>query len=347
MYESYHEIFEQHGSLRKTFDMVLDRKEEIKAFFDSQDYEEVIFIACGSSYWLSLSSHMTFAEKTGKRAFAVKAGDVVMNPGYYRKAFRKPLIITPSRSGTTSEVLKAIEILKEAYDGIRVLAAVVYPESPLEKLADLTLSLLWANEASVCQTRSFSNLYLCMVLVAAIAGDDPHLVSGMKSYIGTAQSLLANMKVKVDALVRAFGDCNYLVAIGSGKQYGVAVEGAYIGIEMAAFPASYFGVLELRHGPIVRLDGQSLVAVISNGEAREYEEEIAAESRRKGARVLAVIGNGDFSEADYVFDMDGVYPPEAVALYGIAVLQGFAYFKAVQLGIDPDHPSGLTPYICI
>jgi len=54
---------------------------------------------------------MTFQMNTGIRAFAVTSGDVVMHPEFYRKAYRKPLIIAPSRSGNTTETRLALKFI--------------------------------------------------------------------------------------------------------------------------------------------------------------------------------------------------------------------------------------------
>ncbi|NLC69230.1 MAG: SIS domain-containing protein, partial [Clostridiaceae bacterium] len=318
--------------------------------FSSGSEKEAVFVACGSSYWMSLSACMTFEQKTGIRSFAVSAGDILMNPDYYSKCFNKLLIIAPSRSGRTTEVLKAIEILKNAYGEIRVLSIVEYTGSPLENLSDSTITLHWANEESVCQTRSFSNLYLCMITMAALLGNDTKLFDDIEYYLNRAPGLFLTMEGKISSIVEGFKNCNYLVALGSGKQYGAAIEGAYIGIEMAVFPANYYSVLELRHGPIVRLDENSLVCIISNSNARNLEEGMAADAGKKGAKVLAIIDNGSFKNADWVFSMKndsepGVIAPEVVALYGIAIFQAFAYYKSIQLGLNPDNPPQLVPYI--
>ncbi len=45
MYESYQEIYKQGESLRKSFDYVLSRQEEIKDFFKTSDFDEIVFVA--------------------------------------------------------------------------------------------------------------------------------------------------------------------------------------------------------------------------------------------------------------------------------------------------------------
>lgn len=343
MFESKNEIFYQYESLRKTQSQIDIFKDDIAHFFSSVQYTEVVFVACGSSYWLSLSAHMTFMEKTGIRTSAVKAGDIVMNEDYYSKIYKSPLIIVPSRSGTTTEVLEAIRIFKNAYgDNTPVFSIVIYEDSPLEALSDYTLLLPWANEISVCQTRSFSTLYAASCLVAAIVGKDDKFVEDMRTYLSRADTLLDSLEKQLQPVV---GDFTELVVLGSGVQYGVAVEGAYIHIEMASLSASYYGTMELRHGPIVRVHAKTLVICVFNKGIARYCEDILNQVKEKGAKSMIITSEDDYTFADYVFSLNQQVEPEVLALYAISVMQGLAYLKAVQLGINPDKPQGLVPFI--
>ncbi|HHY82258.1 MAG TPA: SIS domain-containing protein [Clostridiales bacterium] len=344
-YKSYHEITNQSVALKKTFNLLALKADEIKSFFKNQG--DVVFIACGSSYWASLSAYRTFSFYTNRRAYAVKAGDILMNPEEYKTVSTNPILVCPSRSGATTEQLKAIEILRNSYRSVPLLSIVEYENSPLQQVSDLTLNIPWANEESVCQTRSFSCLYLAMVLISAIASENQRLLSGMKNYVENAALLHIKGEQVIRNIVNSFGNFDYLVALGSGRQYGVAIEGAYIGIEMALLRASYYSVLELRHGPIVTTNDKTLVAIVSNGYALELEENMAKDAKKQGAKVLAVVSNGSFENADWVCSMDSDYPAEAVALYYVYLMQLLAYYKAVILGLDPDHPGNLVPYITL
>ncbi len=343
VHESWKEISLQSNELKKTFSAVAEQADAVKELLDKPG--DVIFLGCGSSYWLSMSAARSFGLHTGRRAFAVKAGEVVMNPSEYASAYDKPILICPSRSGRTTEQLQAVRILNDFYGDVPVVAVVEYEDTDLEKLAGLTIRLPWANEVSVCQTRSFSCLYLAAVLIGAIAAGNKELADGMESYISVAERLQQEWDRSVAGIVDSFQDFKYLIALGSGRQYGVAIEGAYIGIEMAQIRANYYSVLELRHGPIVTVGADTLVAVLSNGTAKELEEDMAADARRQGAKVLAVVGSGGFNNADWVFELGGDYPAEAVALHFIFVMQAFAYWQAVRLGQNPDKPGDLVPYI--
>jgi glucosamine--fructose-6-phosphate aminotransferase (isomerizing) len=346
MFESYLEVFEQGKSLRQTFDFIKLKENDIVNFFKDSEYEEVVFLACGSSYWLSSSACMTMQEKLGVRCTAVKSGDVVMNPEYYKKAYKKPLVIAPSRSGTTTETLAAVGLFKETF-GSSVLCVVEYKDPPIQALSDLTIEIPWANEVSVCQTRSFSNLYLVCIMLSALVCADKALLLDLDRYI----SDFAQHQIKAESILKSiiseFPQCGSLVTLGSGKQYGLCIEGAYIAIEMAQFPSNYYGLLEFRHGPIVMADDSMLVAIFSNGNGKEHEEKMAAETKQKGAKVAMICTEGGYLNADYCFSLGRKAEPETVALFGIMVMQGYAHLKAVDMGVDPDHPKDLIPWISL
>lgn len=346
MYESYNEIFKQDEILRKTYDYVISKKGIVAEFFKNNEYEEVVFVGCGSSYWLSTSACMTFQEKTGVKASAVTSGDIVMNMEYYKKAYKNPLVVAPSRSGSTTETLQVLKMFKETYSS-RVITVVEYENSPIEGLSDVVLRIPWANEISVCQTRSFSNLYLACVMLGAIAGKDEGLLKDLDQYLNEAEGIMRKGEELLRKIIKEFPKCRALVTLGSGKQLGVAFEGAYICIEMTQFPSNYYATLELRHGPIVMLDEGYLVGIFSGTNARELEESMAQDSLNKGAKVASISAEDDFNNASYKFTLGRKACPETVALYGIFVMQGFAHLKAVDMGIDPDNPKELIPWIKI
>ena len=342
-YLSHEEIHKQYTALGQTLGYIEENRAQIADFFSSgQNTGDIVFVACGSSYWMSLSAHKTMKQKTGRRAYAVKASEVVLCPDEFRGAYDNPVFICPSRSGRTKELLDAVDVLKSIYPDCRVLSIIGYAENELAHKSDLALNIGWANEGSVCQTRFFSNLYMACLTIAAIAGGDPASIENLKKYLQNAPSLY----LKHEAAAREIADASKvhsLVTLGSGAQYGLTVEGAYIVIEMAQFDANYFQLLEYRHGPIVTAGPKTAVFVCSGGFA-EHERKIAGEIRAAGAKVYAVAPRGA-DWADYAFSLDGDYEKEITALHFIFVMQSFAHHFALSRGKDPDNPGSLVPYI--
>lgn len=346
MFESYKEVFEQGEGLRKTFDYVNSKKDEIVNFFRTVDYDEVVFIACGSSYWLSMSACMTMQEKLGVRCSAVKSGDIVMNPEYYKKAYKNPLVIAPSRSGSTAETLTALKLFRDTY-GSKVISIGEYPKAKILQLSDLALEIPWVNEISVCQTRSFSNLYMTCVMITGLLDEDTELLDDLNKYINEFGIHRERGENLIKTIIKEFTQWRNLVTLGNGKIYGVTIEGAYISIEMAQFPSNYYGTLEFRHGPIVMAEPDYLVFFFSAGNCDELEEKMMAETRDKKARVVAICAEDKFKNVDYCFSLGRKAKSEVLALYGIFIMQGFAHLKAVDRGVNPDKPKGLVPWITI
>ena len=347
MYYAYDEIFKQGESLKKTYNHIKTIKNDIKNFFDKIDYKidynEVVFIACGSSFWMSLSASMSWQEIIKKPCFAVKSGDVVCFPDYYKNAYKNPVFIVPSRSGRTSETLMALDILKKHYNA-PVFSIVANDDSPLSLISDFTLNIKWSHEISICQTRTFSNLYAASLLIADIIAGDGRLSSEIYEYINEFDKYSKDGENIVKGIINGFPECKTIVSLSCGKMYGIAVEGAYIAIEMAQFNGLYYGTLEYRHGPVVNADENVLVSILSTIN-NNHEEQMAEEIIKTGARVLSITSDYNFINANYKALMNKKVCHEVLALYGIFIMQAFAYYKACDLGRNPDKPKDLVSYI--
>ena len=339
-YLSYEEIHRQYVSLRQTLDYMLENAGRLINFFREEG--DIVFVGSGSSYWMSLSAHRTMKLKTGRRTYAVKAGDVVLCPDEYKGLYDNPFFICPSRSGRTRDLLDAMDVFKKAYPGAKILSIVEYTENELEGKSDLCININWANEKSLCQTRSFSNLYLASITLAAIIGGDNAFMEMLKKYLASAPELYASH----EAHIRKLSDpraVNSVVTLGGGLQYGVVIEGAYIVIEMAEFSSNYYQLLEYRHGPIVT-GGQGTAVFICTGLPEDYERKAAEEIRKTGAKVYAVASK-HLDWADYTFSLNGGYCREILALHFAFVMQSFAHHFSIARNKNPDSPGDLVPYI--
>jgi fructoselysine-6-P-deglycase FrlB-like protein len=241
--------------------------------------------------------------------------------------------------------LAAIHLLK-AHFGSKVLSVTGYPGSPVSESSDFNVELPWITEESICQTRSFSNLYLAGVMMAAFAGMDDALLGELEPYIRSFEEIASGAERQIKSVVQDLRDYSSLHVLANGILYGVGIEGAYINVEMASFPSWYFGTLEFRHGPIVLVNEKSLVVIISKRNDAEYEQSLADEIRKRGGRVMVISNHAELENADYRFHIQSSRA-EVIALYSVFVLQGLAYYKAVGLGLSPDKPKDLVQWISI
>ena len=338
---SHGEIHTQYEAFKTTLDYMLENSARLLDFFAKS--RDLVMVGCGSSYWMSLSAHRTLKLKTNRRAYAIKAGDVVLCPEEYTGLYDNPIFLCPSRSGLTQELLDAVDILKKAYPGSKVFSVTEYEDNKLAAKSDLSLSIAWANEESVCQTRSFTNLYVAFITLAAILGKDERFIEVLRQYIKAAPSLCSRHEPVISSLADP-ASVTHLVTLGGGLQYGVVIEGAYIVIEMAEFNASYYQLLEYRHGPIVTCEPGTAVFICA-GMSEEHERKMAGEIRAAGAKVYAVKSGEPADWADHTFSTGDISDKEILALHFVFILQSFAYHFSVARGKNPDSPGNLVPFI--
>ena len=344
-YESYYEIHESYKTITQTLEKIQAYSSGIEDFFSNASKEsDLLFIACGSSYWMSLSAAKTLQYHTGRRAVAVKAGDVVMAPEEHRHSYKNPVIIAPSRSGRSKELLDAISILKQQYPNLKLFSITAYEENLLASLSDYNISIPWANEVSVCQTRTFNSLWVSFIGITSILTKNCGLTASLNDYLSHAPILYKEAAEKIKQI--AAGPIDSLVALGCGRIYGIVIEGAYIVIEMAEMTATYYQLLEYRHGPIVTA-GKNLLACVCgfNETTAQAENQMISEIKQQGAGALLVTDKYRGGCHDYIFELGKNYPPEIISLYYIFIMQSLAYHLSIQRGGDPDNPGELPRYI--
>ena len=153
---TYSEVKQQYAALQQTYDYMLSKRQEIVEFFRARSGASVIFAGCGSSYCLSESAAFSVRLRAGQPAVSLAGGDLMLNVERYRPLLNNAVLVAPSRSGSTSEVVEAIRLIQEKQQ-IPVLALSCVTGSPLSVKADLSLELPWAFDHSVCQTRTVTN----------------------------------------------------------------------------------------------------------------------------------------------------------------------------------------------
>jgi len=107
---------------------------------DWRGYDQVVFIGCGSTYYLSLSAAALFQSLTGIICRAFPSSELVLYPAsVYSGSTGQTLLVAISRSGLTTETLKAVQNFKAGARG-KVLTVSNYEDSPLAQMGDLNIT---------------------------------------------------------------------------------------------------------------------------------------------------------------------------------------------------------------
>jgi glucosamine--fructose-6-phosphate aminotransferase (isomerizing) len=299
------------------------------------DYGQVIFIGCGSTYYLSLAAAALYQELTCRPARALPAGELLLNPQTVLTD-QKTLLVAISRSGTTSETLKAVENFKAEKRGDVVVIS-NYDEV-LSRLADVNIVIDKGQEQSVAQTRSFASMYVAASAFCARMAGRKDLVESMGKLPEAGNSVIQHY----ESFAREIGsNLNFdrFYFLGSGIRYGLACEVNLKMKEMTLTHSEPFHFLEFRHGPMSMVNETAVVVGMLSDASRTHELKVLSEMKTLGATVAS------FGEAgtDVVFE-SGI--PESVrgVLY-LPVLQLMAFYRSVAKGLNPDRPKHLTAVV--
>lgn len=304
------------------------------------DLSQVIFIGCGSTYYLSQTAAALFQGVTGVPARACPSSEILLFSEQVLSRPDQTLLVAISRSGTTTETLEAVNRFRQL-GGRAVWGVCCYPESPLAQTCDLTLLAKGGQEQSTAQTRSFSSmLVLAQALAATIAGEDT-------SVLTTLPELGNHLLEQTAGLVETLGrrtDLTRFYFLGSGFQYGLANEVMLKMKEMSLSQSEAFHFLEFRHGPMSMVDEQTLMVGLLSDTARKHEQKVLAEMAELGASTLGVNALST-TDADHTIFLEQGLPAWVSPVLYLPSLQLLAYHRATSKGLDPDSPRNLSAVI--
>ena len=341
---TYVEMKDQYNSLRKTFDYIKEKREEIIKFYKEKSPKSLTYIGCGSGYCLCRSAEVSARVRMGVPSSAIAAGDMMLNFRSYGKVLDGTMIMASSRSGSTSEVLKAIENVKSVTE-VPVFAITCVENSSLGEIADFVLELPWAFDKSVCQTRCVVNLYTANLLVIAYLSGNNALIQDIESAIEIGNRYMDKYEESLKEIAQS--EWSYAVLLADGEVQGIAGEGAMAFTEIAQVCAQAFHFLDVRHGPMVMVDDKTLVIVHLTSRYFDYQKALISDIIKRGARVIAYSSEPLDGLGEAVIQICSGKELDS-AVCGIPFIflpQALAYYKAVQKHIDPDKPQGLQAWI--
>ena len=303
---------------------------------DAAQYEQVIFTGCGSTYYLSIVAATLYQELTGRAARAVPASELLLNSQIVVQDNISQLLVAISRSGTTTETVRAVEKFKAGKHG-NVVAISNYNEA-LSHLADVKIVIDKGQEESMAQTRSFASMFVAVsVFCARMAGQDD-LLEPMNKLPQAGDWLID----KYESFAKELGenlDFDRFYFLGSGIRYGLACEANLKMKEMTLTNSEPFHFLEFRHGPMSMVNGNTVVVGMLSDANRFHEARVLAEMKMLGAAV-AVLG-----ESDADVELESQIPESVRGVLYLPVLQLMAFHRAVAKGLNPDRPNNLTAVV--
>lgn len=339
------EILDTPQALERTFSYFSAHEQEIEQFFAQHSQRKFAVLGCGSSYMLAKSAAAVLASVRDTAASAIPAGDYLVEPDFWAESVRGGIVIALSRSGLTTEMVRAVQHIKETF-GCPVISITAKLDNDLSPMSQLNIVLPWIHDDSVCQTRTVSNLYAAALLVAAkYAGDAVLYRSVLAAGAQSSAFHLKNRQVLTDIAAR---DWDNVVVLADGPVCGIAEEGALAFTEIAMLTGRYFHLLDYRHGPIVVSGGKTLTMMLLRPGEEELQGAMARDVIAHGGTVVTVSDQAEnrYGAAAHI-QIKGIEDFAAWGIPFIYLAQMTSLLKAIALGGNPDQPQGLDPYISL
>jgi glucosamine--fructose-6-phosphate aminotransferase (isomerizing) len=304
--------------------------------------QRILVSGCGSTYYLSHTAASLIQSLTGLPSVAYPASEIALFPQKMLRDAESTLLLTISRSGTTTETLHAQETFR-AHNGRANWTITCYPDSPMAETSDFVLpTAVSAQEVSLAQTRSFTSMLLVAELLAAtIAG---HSIEAAAALPAQADALLA---ATFDLMEQLGQDesIDRFYFLGSEHQAGIANEAMLKTTEMSLSFSNAFPFLEYRHGPMSMAGESALIAGLLSRTAVAAEQQVLADMNKLGARTLALNPTAKPSEATWEIALPQDTPDWLRPMLYLPPLQLLGYQRSMAKGLDPDNPENLTAVI--
>lgn len=342
---TYQEIIRQQKGWKIALKELELHRENHKRILEKFHNRVWVFSGCGTSYYLAQSASALFEWLTGIRAHAVPASEILIYPQLVFNNLDEYLMIPISRSGTTTEIVKAAQKARTSLN-IPTLAVSCDPDSTLSAESEYRLTFPFERERSVVMTGSFTTMLLSVVYLASVISPQSSLPAKIQSIASDSAEVMNSSEPLIREIVSR-GELQDFVFLGQGPFQGLANEAALKMQEMTLSVSQSFHSLEYRHGPKSTANEKTLITLLLSQAGKDFEQQLAKELKQLGARVLGLVpgGNGACEAADYQVEIPPDYGDIFAPFFYMPVLQLLAYYKAISKKINPDQPKNLTAVV--
>ncbi|HYA24070.1 MAG TPA: glutamine--fructose-6-phosphate transaminase (isomerizing) [Terriglobales bacterium] len=361
------EIFEQPQGLRDTIAPRVSHQDGLVRLDDVRIHEDELralrrinIVASGTSRHAGMAGQYMIQELVNVPVEVDYASEF---------EYRNPLIgkgeltIVITQSGETADTTAAQREAKAK--GSRTIAISNVIDSTIAREADGVLYTYAGQEISIASTKAFTAqlavLYLFAVYLGQVRGTlDKEQV---RDYIRQLLEVPAKTETVLESapmcarLAEKYHTVQDFLFLGRAIHYPIAMDGALKLKEVSYVHAEGYPTGETKHGPNALIDESLPVVIIATcdrndeGSVLRYEKNVAniRSFKQQSGRVLAIATKGD-EKVQKLADHT-IFVPQASELLSpileIVPLQLFAYYMAVEKGLDVDRPRNLVKSVTL
>ncbi len=335
------EIFSQKEVLERIFEnYTKDNTPYFKGL--CLNFEEIKFIASGSSYNAARLGHKFFENYTTKRVSFEYASEFISNEN--KKIKNDTLYCFISQSGETYDTKYAQKIVKN--EGGKTLALVNNSNSTIYNEADYKIDVLAGVENSIAATKSFLACVICLWLLAITFSKDfdKENMGEFKNEALVAIEDVLNGNNALDMPAKLLSEKNKLSIIGYHYGYILAKELALKIKETSYIDTTAYPTGEFLHGHTAILNSNKTLIEIYTESFSKFEENTLKKIKNDFNPEIIEITDKEVNSKNAIRFKK--YKTELAKICAITViLQLLALKCALKLGLDVDKPKGLKKVV--
>lgn len=267
--------------------------------------------------------------------------------GEYVDLFTKgDLLIAPSQSGETADVLEVLEAAKAK--GVTIATFVNMPGSSMERLSDFAFSANAGPEICVMSTKVYSSMQAFGLLLAHAVNESVDLAfDHLQKAAQSIQAMLVDEALQqiIKNLARTLARKEHIFLLGKGENLATVSEGMVKMVEGSYKHAHAIAAGDLKHYAITLIEpGVPALFVIPNDESSKAMLNAVHEVKARGGEIIALASHTHESFDTYIPfpDMGSIS-----SLVAIVPLQLLAYYMAVELGNNVDKPRNIAKSVTV
>lgn len=304
-----------------------------------QQADQIIFLACGTSYHAALVGRRYF-EEIGKTCRVYIASEFAYYPEV--KGIN-PLFIVISQSGETADLIRCVQLIKQR--GNAFLTITNTKGSSLDRASDFTLLLFAGMEIAVASTKAYiAQVGLLALLRAALIYNNDILTD----FVAVIQAMkrVIDSRADIEAMAQAIHEAPSAFFLGRGLDYDVALEASLKLKEITYIHSEALPGGELKHGPIALITKDvPVIAFISDPITAAALRSNLEEVKARGALIYTI------SNLALAKDEDSFVTPNVKVylspLVKVIVAQYLSYYAALHLNRDIDKPRNLAKSVTV
>jgi glucosamine--fructose-6-phosphate aminotransferase (isomerizing) len=268
------------------------------------------------------------------------------------------VVLALSQSGETYDVLKAVDYARMR--AATVLGVTNTVGSTLTRVARAYLIQQSGPEVGVAATKTFTAQLMVLSRLALFSAklrgklsqdEIDELQRKLYKIPEIVDDILLKNEEKIRQLAKKYAQNKLFLFLGKGINAATALEGRLKLLEITYIPSLSYPAGESKHGPISIIEkGIPVLFIAPLGNTRKEIVGNIMEMKARGADIITVCEEHDKEltalSDDYITVSKGI-PEELSPIPYIIPMQLFAYYLAVERGLDPDKPRNLAKSVTV